>query len=63
LILAGKASALINQRYTVAIEDIQSLALPVLRHRIVPSFFAEAEGIRSDDIIGKLLQHVPEPSE
>lgn len=61
LILAGKASALINQRYTVAIEDIQSLALPVLRHRIVPSFFAEAEGIHSDDIIGKLLEQVPEP--
>ncbi len=61
LILAGKASALINQRYTVAIEDIQSFALPVLRHRIVPSFFAEAEGIHSDDIIGKLLELVPEP--
>lgn len=63
LILAGKANALLNQRYTVAIEDIQSLALPVLRHRIVPSFYAEAEGISCDDIIGKLLQDVPEPTE
>lgn len=62
LILAGKANALINQRYTVAIEDIRSLALPILRHRIVPSFLAEAEGIHCDDIIAKLLAQVPEPA-
>lgn len=63
LILAGKANALINERYTVAVEDIQSLALPVLRHRIIPSFFAEAEGIPCDEIIEKLLAQVPEPAE
>ncbi|MDH5737960.1 MAG: MoxR family ATPase, partial [Gammaproteobacteria bacterium] len=63
LILAGKASALMNGRYTVAIEDIKSLAAVVLRHRIVPSFFAEAEGISNDSIITRLTDHIREPTE
>src|SRR5918997_1913054 len=48
LILAGKARALLKGRYHVSTEDIRQVALPVLRHRIVTNFNAEAEGMRSD---------------
>lgn len=60
LILAGKARALLEGRYNVACEDIRALALPVLRHRVITNFHAEAEGIRSTDIIRDLLREVPE---
>jgi len=60
LILAGKARALLHGRYNVAIEDVQALAEPVLKHRVIPNFHAEAEGIRSADIIRKLIATVPE---
>ena len=60
LILAGKARALLDGRYTVAIEDIQSLAGAVLRHRIIPHFHAEADGLTSDNVITKLLNETPE---
>lgn len=56
LILAGKARALLQGRAHVASEDIKALALPVLRHRIIPNFHAEAEGLSSDGIIDQLLQ-------
>lgn len=58
LVLASKARALLQGRYTVAIEDIQALAQPVLRHRIIPSFQAEAEGITANDIIAELIETV-----
>ncbi|MDG2256556.1 MAG: MoxR family ATPase [Opitutaceae bacterium] len=58
LVLAAKARALLEGRYTVAIEDIQALALPVLRHRIIPSFNAVAEGVTSKEIIEELLELV-----
>lgn len=61
LILGGKALALINGRYNVAIEDIQTLAYPVFRHRILTNFHAESEGITSEDIIRHLLEVVPVP--
>ena len=51
LILAGKARALLKGRYHVSTEDIRAVALPVLRHRIVTNFNAEAEGIKSDTIV------------
>ena len=60
LLLAGKAKALLEGRYTVAIEDVQDLARPALRHRIIPNFRAEAEGITSDEIIEQLLEKVVE---
>lgn len=60
LILAGKARALLQGRYTVAIEDVQSLAVPVLRHRIIPNFHAEAEGITADSLIQRLLETIQE---
>ena len=55
LILASKANALINGRTTPEIEDVKSVAKPVLRHRIIPNFNAEAEGLKSDDILDYLL--------
>jgi MoxR-like ATPase len=59
LILAGKARALLKGRYHVSTEDIRAVALPVLRHRIVTNFNAEAEGIKSDTIVKKLIEHIP----
>jgi len=59
LILAGKARALLKGRYHVSTEDIRQVALPVLRHRIVTNFNAEAEGIKSDTIVNKLIDHIP----
>jgi MoxR-like ATPase len=59
LILAGKARALLKGRYHVSTEDIRQVALPVLRHRIVTNFNAEAEGIKSDTIVKKLLDYIP----
>src|SRR5207302_3553398 len=59
LVLAGKARALLKGRYHVSTEDIRQVALPVLRHRIVTNFNAEAEGIKSDTIVKKLMDHIP----
>jgi len=59
LILAGKARALLKGRYHVSTEDIRQVALPVLRHRIVTNFNAEAEGMKSDAIVKKLMDHIP----
>ena len=61
LILGGKARALMNGRYNVAVEDIQSLAYPVFRHRILTNFHAESEGITSETIVKRLLEVVPVP--
>jgi MoxR-like ATPase len=59
LILAGKARALLKGRYHVSTEDIRQVALPVLRHRIVTNFNAEAEGIKSDKIVQMLMDAIP----
>jgi MoxR-like ATPase len=59
LIMAGKARALLKGRYHVSTEDIRQVALPVLRHRIVTNFNAEAEGIKSDQIVKKLIDFIP----
>ena len=61
LILGGKARALLDGRGHVACEDIRALAYPVLRHRILTNFYADAEKITSEDIIGRLLEAVPAP--
>lgn len=62
LVLAAKARALIQGRHHVTRDDIEALALPVLRHRIVPTFNAEAEGVSVDDLIRKLIAEVPAQS-
>ena len=56
LILAAKAKALLAGKTTPDISDIQNMINPVLRHRIIPNFNAEAEGISRDNILEKLLQ-------
>ena len=60
LILGGKVRAILQGRFHVIPEDIAALAHPVLRHRIVPTFSAEAEGITVNHIIDKILQAVPQ---
>ncbi|PWJ58362.1 MoxR-like ATPase [Dyadobacter jejuensis] len=55
LILAAKCNAILSGKYSPDIEDVQEVALPVLRHRIIRNFKAEAEGISVDNIIGRLL--------
>jgi len=59
LLLGGKARALLYGRAHVQVEDIQSLALPVLRHRILTNFTAASEGITTDTVVEKLLKETP----
>lgn len=61
LINGGKAIAAMEGRFSVAIEDVKKIAIPVLRHRIGTNFQAQAEGMTNVDIIEKLLKEVPEP--
>ncbi|MEA2011755.1 MAG: MoxR family ATPase [Verrucomicrobiota bacterium] len=58
LILAGKARALLYGRYNVSMEDVKELAVPVMRHRLIPSFHADAENLSSDKIIKKVMEMV-----
>ena len=60
LVLGAKAKALLDGRPTPDISDIRELALPVLRHRVLPNFNAEAEGMKVDDILNQLLDHFAE---
>ena len=60
LVLGGKAAAAMRGAPCVSIEDVQALAKPVLRHRIIPSFAAEAEGVSPDDVVTRLLEDVKE---
>ena len=62
LVLGAKARAILNGRYHVAYEDIKAVAVPVLRHRILTNFNAEADGITSLDIINRLLENVEPPA-
>ncbi|HEX6973225.1 MAG TPA: AAA family ATPase, partial [Vicinamibacterales bacterium] len=55
LLLGAKARALLDGRMVVALDDVEAVALPVLRHRILLNFQAEADGIGSDDIVRRLL--------
>ncbi len=59
LILGGKARALLHGRTHVAPEDVQALAAPVLRHRLVVNFAAESDGITADDIVDRLIEVTP----
>jgi len=64
LILAAKARAVLHGRYYVSCEDVRAVAPPVLRHRIITNFNAEAEGIKPDDIVRKLINLIPrDPNE
>jgi MoxR-like ATPase len=59
LILAAKTRAVLNGRYYVSGDDIRAVASPVLRHRIVTNFNAEADGIKPDDIVAHLAETIP----
>ena len=59
LVLAAKARAVLHGRYYVSTDDIRSVAGPVLRHRIITNFNAEAEGLKPDDIVERLIKSVP----
>ena len=59
LILAGKSRAALRGRCHVSVEDIQAVCPPILRHRIVPNFTARSERLTADDLIERLLAHVP----
>ena len=59
LVLGAKARTLIHGRSHVTIEDIQALAAPVLRHRILVNYRAEAEGMTTEKVIEQLLKTVP----
>ena len=61
LIQGGKAMAAMDGRFSVAIDDIKKVAIPVLRHRISTNFQAQAEGKTSEDVIQKLLDTVQPP--
>src|ERR1700722_5740777 len=61
IVLAAKARALSRNRYHVATEDIVALTLPVLRHRILLNFHAESDRIDTDEILRRLIEHVPPP--
>jgi MoxR-like ATPase len=63
IVLAAKARALSRKRYHVTYEDITALATPVLRHRILLNFHAESERIDTDEILRRLIAHVPQPRE
>jgi MoxR-like ATPase len=61
LIYGGKALAAMDGRFSVAIDDVQKVAEPVLRHRISTNFQAQAEGMTSEDVIARLLKEIPTP--
>ena len=61
LVRGAKARALMHGRYHVSIKDIQALAKPILRHRVMTNFYAESERITSDTIVERLLETVAPP--
>ncbi len=60
LVLGAKAKAILEGRPTPNINDIRSLGLPILRHRVLPNFNAEAEGLKVEDILNQLLETILE---
>jgi MoxR-like ATPase len=59
LILGGKARALLHGRTHVTVEDVQRLAAPVLRHRLVVTFAAESDGVTTDRVVSQLIEQTP----
>jgi MoxR-like ATPase len=60
LILGAKTKAILEGRPTPSMEDVKALAKPVLRHRIITTFTAEADGISPDEIVEQLVESIPE---
>ncbi len=59
LILAAKAHAMLAGQYHVSVDDVAAVVLPIFRHRIIPNFAAQSEGVTPDDITRKILEAVP----
>jgi MoxR-like ATPase len=59
MILAAKAHAVLQGNFHVSADDVAAVALPVLRHRLIPSFAAQSEGVSADDIARRILESVP----
>lgn len=59
LIMAAKARAILNGQFHVSVDDVAAGALPIFRHRIIPNFAAQSEGVIADDITRKILEAVP----
>jgi MoxR-like ATPase len=62
IILTAKARAILHGRYAIGTDDVRAMAYPVLRHRIITNFNADADGIDVDQVNEKILKTVPEPS-
>jgi len=60
LVMAAKARAMLQGQVYVSCEDIAAVALPIMRHRIIPNFTAQSEGVTSDDITRKILKVIPQ---
>ncbi|MEN9797299.1 MAG: hypothetical protein RL653_995, partial [Pseudomonadota bacterium] len=58
LVLAAKARAILHGRFAASVEDVRALARPVLRHRVLPNFQAESEGVTSVKLVDQLLEVV-----
>ena len=63
LVLAAKARALLDGRYHVTVADLQALALPILRHRVLTNFYAESDKTTVDDVLRGMIEALPAPSE
>jgi MoxR-like ATPase len=63
IVLAAKARALSHKRYHVTYDDVTSMVVPVLRHRILLNFHAESDRVDADEILKRLIVHVPRPKE
>jgi MoxR-like ATPase len=61
LIQGGKALAAMEGRFSVAVDDVKKIAVPVLRHRLSTNFQAQAEGMNSETVVHRLLKEIPEP--
>ena len=62
MVLAGKAAALMDGRVNVAAEDLWSVAIRCLRHRLVLGYDAIADGVAADELIGDVLEALPTPT-
>ena len=59
LILAAKAKAILSGQVHVSVDDVASVAMPIFRHRLIPNFAAQSEGINADEITKKILEAIP----
>lgn len=62
LVLAAKARALMEGRYHVTPDDVKHLAKPILRHRVLPNYYAESDGVTVDDILDSMLNDLAAPA-